>query len=69
MTPNLTPRERQVVELIAQGLSHQEVAERLGITRKVVSRHLANARDKYRVPNTIALLMMVYSKDTQKPLI
>lgn len=39
----LTPSERAVVELVGEGLSNPEVAERLYLSRHTVKRHLANA--------------------------
>jgi len=39
----LTRSERAVVELVADGLSNPEVAERLYLSRHTVKRHLANA--------------------------
>jgi DNA-binding CsgD family transcriptional regulator len=39
----LTRSERAVVELVAEGLSNPEVAERLYLSRHTVKRHLANA--------------------------
>lgn len=42
----LTRSERVVVELVAEGLSNPEVAERLYLSRHTVKRHLANAMGK-----------------------
>jgi DNA-binding CsgD family transcriptional regulator len=39
----LTRSERVVVDLVAEGLSNPEVAERLYLSRHTVKRHLANA--------------------------
>ena len=39
----LTPSERTVVDLVAEGLSNPEVAERLFVSRFTVKRHLSNA--------------------------
>jgi len=39
---SLTKRERQVFETIVQGLSNQESADKLGISRKTVEGHRAN---------------------------
>jgi two-component system, NarL family, response regulator NreC len=35
----LSPRERQVLELIAQGRSNMEIAQQLGLSHKTVGRH------------------------------
>ncbi|GAB2845970.1 LuxR C-terminal-related transcriptional regulator [Microbacterium insulae] len=38
----LTPREREVLALVAEGAGNREVAQRLFISEKTVGRHLAN---------------------------
>ena len=45
----LTRRQRQVLRLQAYGLTHQEIAEMLGVTQPTVSRHYA----KYGHPHNI----------------
>jgi DNA-binding CsgD family transcriptional regulator len=42
----LSPREHQVVELLAAGLTGEEVAERLGISPATVRVHIRNATGK-----------------------
>ncbi len=42
----LTPREREVVQLLAEGNSNKEVASRLGISVKTVEAHRANIMRK-----------------------
>jgi two-component system response regulator DegU len=44
--PVLTKREEEVLQLVADGLSTQEVAERLYISIKTVKNHLASIYDK-----------------------
>ena len=38
---SLTPREQEVLSLVADGLRNREIAERLGITEHTVKFHLA----------------------------
>jgi DNA-binding NarL/FixJ family response regulator len=47
--PRLTPRERDVLERIAQGLPDREVGAALGISEITVRRHTAAAARKLRV--------------------
>jgi DNA-binding NarL/FixJ family response regulator len=39
---DLTPRERETLELMAQGLSNRAIAERLVITERAVERHVTS---------------------------
>ena len=42
----LSPREREVLDLLAQGLTGEEVAARLGLSPETVRTHVRNAMDK-----------------------
>lgn len=42
----LTTRERQVLELLAEGLSHEEIGGRLGISGETVRTHLQKASER-----------------------
>lgn len=48
LTP-LTPREHDVLSLVATGVTDKEVAARLGISLSAVKQHLANIYAKWRV--------------------
>ena len=47
--PELTAREREVLELIAQGYSNSEIAERLVISPKTVRNHITSIFSKLQV--------------------
>jgi DNA-binding NarL/FixJ family response regulator len=42
----LTDREREVLSLLAEGLQHEQIAERLGISAETVRTHLKKASDR-----------------------
>jgi DNA-binding CsgD family transcriptional regulator len=50
----LTPRERDVLELLAGGLTNQQIAERLVLSEHTVHRHVANILRKLDVPSRAA---------------
>ncbi len=47
--PELTEREREVLTLIAKGVSNKEIAEKLFISMKTVSNHITNIFSKLQV--------------------
>jgi DNA-binding CsgD family transcriptional regulator len=50
----LTPRERQVLSLVARGLAAKQVARQLSISPKTVERHKTRIFAKLNVPNQAA---------------
>jgi DNA-binding NarL/FixJ family response regulator len=46
----LTPREREVLELMAEGRSNQGIAQRLVVTERAVEKHVTNIFNKLRLP-------------------
>ncbi|HYK53140.1 MAG TPA: helix-turn-helix transcriptional regulator [Candidatus Eremiobacteraceae bacterium] len=42
----LSPREREVAELVAEGLKNTEIAKRLDVGKKTVEKHIASVFDK-----------------------
>ena len=47
---SLTPREREVLELMAEGRSNQGIAERLVVTERAVEKHVTSIFGKLRLP-------------------
>jgi len=52
----LTPREREVLEWVALGLTNREVAARLGISENTVKNHLKSILSKLQVENRTQLV-------------
>jgi DNA-binding NarL/FixJ family response regulator len=52
----LTPREQQVMRLLAEGLSTKEIAEKLFISPKTVENHRANLMSKLDLHSTMELV-------------
>jgi RNA polymerase sigma factor (sigma-70 family) len=51
---DLSAREREVLELVAAGLSNEEIAERLYLSVRTVERHLSNMYAKLRISGKAA---------------
>lgn len=54
--PGLTPREREVLQLVAYGKSSVEIGELLGVSPKTVETHRARLMVKLDAPNSAALV-------------
>jgi DNA-binding CsgD family transcriptional regulator len=53
---SLSERELQVLELVAAGLTNQEIAEKLDISKRTVDNHISNILTKTGTDNRVALL-------------
>ena len=49
--PDLTDREREVLDLVARGLDNATIARRLSLSPKTVRNHLSNILTKLQVPD------------------
>lgn len=53
----LSERETEILILICQGLSNQEIADQLFISKRTVDKHRANILEKSECKNTAQLVM------------
>ena len=53
---SLSERELQIVELVAAGLTNQEISERLAISKRTVDNHISNILTKTATGNRVALV-------------
>jgi two-component system nitrate/nitrite response regulator NarL len=51
LAPYYSPRERDVIELLLEGLGNQEIAQRLGISIHGVKRHVSSVLNKANSPS------------------
>jgi DNA-binding NarL/FixJ family response regulator len=60
----LTEREREVIQLVAEGMRNREIAAKLRITEGTVKIHLHHVYKKLGVGSRLELMMRVRSKGT-----
>jgi DNA-binding NarL/FixJ family response regulator len=64
----LTPREREVVALIVSGLSTDEIAERLVVTRATAKTHVNRALGKLGLRERVQLVVLAYESGLVRPM-
>jgi DNA-binding NarL/FixJ family response regulator len=52
----LTPRETEILELMAEGLPNKSIAGRLSISQRTVTTHVANIYAKLHVNNRVSAI-------------
>lgn len=64
---DLTPREREILELVAEGLTNGEIGTRLHLSRNTVKNHLVRLMEKMCVDNRTKLaVQFIQIKNAQK---
>ncbi|WP_028952977.1 LuxR C-terminal-related transcriptional regulator [Synechococcus sp. CC9616] len=53
---SLSTREIEIIELVAEGLTNQEIADKLTISKRTVDNHVSNVFTKTGSKNRVALL-------------
>lgn len=63
----LTNREREVLQLVAEGYSNEDLARRLGITRRTVEAHRAAVMQKLDLRNQVGLVRYAFARGLIQP--
>lgn len=63
----LTPREREVMNFLVSGVSNQELAERLGLSRRTVEIHRSKVMRKMEAGTLQDLVRMVFASSNSQP--
>jgi FixJ family two-component response regulator len=63
----LTPRQREVLNMLLAGHSNKSIAARLRVTQKAIEFHRASIRKKMRAANLAQLMRMVVAVDDPPP--
>lgn len=63
----LSEREIEILLLISEGLSNQEIGDKLFISKRTVEKHRANILDKTKCKNTAGLVMYAIKNQLIEP--
>ena len=64
---HLTKREVEILRLVAEGLTNEEIGKRIFISEKTVKTHLTNIFDKLKVNNRFKAALLIMNRAAQGP--
>jgi len=64
----LSAREREVLELVAAGLSNQEIGDRLSLAEKTIKHYMTSILSKLRVRSRVEAALLAYREGMAPPL-
>ena len=59
----LTPREAEVVHLLAEGMSTREISHKVGVTEHTIRNYLSNIYDKVGVSSRVELALYAITRE------
>lgn len=66
MYNELTPREKEALHLLCEGLTAKEIAERMGCTTNTAARHLSQVRVKLGLKSAHAVVAWAFRNEIVK---
>jgi two-component system nitrate/nitrite response regulator NarL len=63
----LTTREREVLELVAEGLSNQEIGDRMSLAEKTIKHYMTNILGKLQVRSRVEAALLAYREGLGVP--
>jgi two-component system nitrate/nitrite response regulator NarL len=64
---DLTPREREVLELVAQGFTNLEIGDRLSLAEKTIKHYMTNILGKLQVRSRVEAALLAYREGLADP--
>lgn len=64
---SLTKRELEILRLVAEGLTNEEIGKKIFISEKTVKTHLTNIFDKLKVNNRFKAALLIMGRHAEPP--
>jgi DNA-binding NarL/FixJ family response regulator len=63
---HLTPREEQILSILANGRSNKEIGNRLDLSEKTIKHHMTNILQKLKVRNRVEAALVASNSAPQR---